>query len=36
MLLIPDEPIIASMLSRGYPPWLWGDEAFEEDEEDED
>ena len=36
MLLLPDEPTVACMLSRGYPPWLCFGGAFEEDEEDED
>jgi hypothetical protein len=30
MLLIPDDPIIASMLRTGYPPWMQDD-----DDEDE-
>lgn len=33
MLLIPDDPIIRAMESRGYPPWI--DDRYE-DEEDED
>lgn len=31
---IPDDPIIASMLRTGYPPWI--DADFEEIGEDED
>ena len=36
MLLLPDDPIVACMESRGYPPWLCFGGAFEEDEEDEE
>ena len=40
--LIPDDPIIASMMRTGYPPWVDADfeeieeELDEEDEETED
>lgn len=34
---IPDDPIVASMLKTGYPPWMQGWEDDEDDwEEDED
>lgn len=34
MILIPDDPIIASLERTGLPPWLSDD--WEDDEEDED
>ena len=34
MILIPDDPIIASLERTGFPPWLSDD--WEDDEEDED
>lgn len=39
--LIPDDPIVSSMMRTGYPPWLagFGDDEDEEvngDESDED
>lgn len=34
MVLIPDDPIIASLESTGYPPWL--QDGWEDDEEDDD
>ena len=41
MRLIPDDPIIASMMRTGYPPWVDADfeeieEELDEDEEAED
>ena len=30
---IPDDPIVASMLQTGYPPWMQG---WEDDEDDDD
>lgn len=33
MIQIPDDPIIASMLRTGYPPWMLGD-RWEDDEDD--
>jgi len=36
MLLLPDDPIVACMLSRGYPPWLSPGGAFEDEEDEED
>ena len=30
---IPDDPIVASMLRTGYPPWMQG---WEDDEDDDD
>lgn len=35
MMLIPDDPIVSSMLRTGYPFWFDDDED-EEDEEDDD
>lgn len=34
MILIPDDPIISSILRTGYPPWI--DADWEEDEGEED
>ena len=34
MLLIPDDPIVSSMLRTGYPPWI--DAEFYEIDDEED
>ena len=34
MILIPDDPIIASMMRTGYPPWIRKDPPDWEDEVD--
>lgn len=36
MILLPDDPIIASMERTGYPPWLDADWEEIEEEESED
>lgn len=36
MWLIPDDPIIASMMRTGYPPWIREDPPHWEDEEESD
>lgn len=34
MVQLRDDPIIASMMRTGYPPWMDADDDGEEDEDD--
>lgn len=36
MKLIPDDPIISSLLAKGYPPWMDDDDDFDEEGDDFD
>ena len=36
MLLIQDDPIVKSIIERGYPPWIKDDDGYDNDWEEED